>query len=123
MIGTYIHRREIALSSVDTNRKVRPFEWGAEFLDIEPLAGESERDTVDRFVERALADSDAYFAAPPLRDVEFDGEWLRFPSAVHTRWERNNTVVARYLPCAKPTKRAVIVLPQWNADAESHLAL
>jgi hypothetical protein len=123
MIGTYIHRREIALSSVDTNRKVRPFEWGAEFLDIEPLAGESERETVDRFVERALDDSDAYFAAPPLRDVEFDGEWLRFPSAVRTRWERNNTVVARYIPARRPSKRAVIVLPQWNADGESHVGL
>lgn len=123
MIGKYIHRRELALSSVDTNRKVRPFEWGAEFLDAEPRAGESEREAVERFVAGALADSDAFFAAPPLGESEFDGEWLRFPSAVRTRWERNNTVVARYIPSLKPTKRAVIILPQWNADGESHVAL
>jgi dienelactone hydrolase len=123
MLGKYIHRRELKLSSVDTNRRVRPFEWGTEFLDVEPRAGESERETVERFVERAVADSDAYFAAPPLGAHSFDGEWLRFESAVRTRWERNNTAVARYIPAAKPTKRAVIVLPQWNADAESHVAL
>lgn len=109
------------MSSVDTNRRVRPFEWGAEFLD--PRPGEAERETVERYVDAALADSEAYFAAPPLGAHEFDGEWLRFPSALRTRWEPNNTVVARYIPAAKPSKRAVIVLPQWNADAESHVAL
>jgi hypothetical protein len=121
MLGKLIHHREIALSSVDTNRRVRPFEWGAEFLD--PRPGESERETVERYVERALADGDAYFAAPPLGAHEFDGEWLRFESAVRTRWESNNTVTARYIPARKPSRRAVIVLPQWNADGESHVAL
>lgn len=123
MFGKWIHHRERRLSSIDTNRRVRPFEWGAEFLDLEPGSGETEPEIVDRFVERGLADSDAYFAAPPLDEHEFDGEWLRFPSAVRTRWERNNTVVARYIPAQKPSKRAVIVLPQWNADGESHVAL
>lgn len=123
MLGRYIHRREIALSSVDTNRRVRPFEWGSEFVDVDPIAGESERETIERAVAHALADSETYFAAPPLEDAEFDGEWVRFPSAIRTRWERNNTVVARYIPAASPTKRAVIVLPQWNADGESHVAL
>jgi hypothetical protein len=122
MFGRIIHRREIFYSSIDTNRVIRPFEWGLDFLDIEPLPGETERETVDRFVDRVLADSDAYYAAPPLGDYEFDGEYLRFPSAVRTRWETNNTAVARYVP-APDSKRAVIVLPQWNADAESHVGL
>ena len=123
MIGRYIHHRERTLSSIDTNRRVRPFEWGTEFLDIDRADGESEAEIVERYVERALASSDEYFAAPPVSDVEFDGEWLRFPSAVRTRWDCNNTVVARYIPAQRPSKRAVIVLPQWNADGESHVAL
>ena len=109
------------MSSVDTNRRVRPFEWGAEFLD--PVPGEAERETVERYVAAAIADSEAYYAAPRLGAHEFDGEWLTFPSLLRTRWETNNTVVARYIPSPKPTKRAVIVLPQWNADAESHVGL
>ena len=123
MLGKFIHSKEIALSSIDTNRRVRPFEWGAEFLDVEPLAGESERETVERYVDRALADSTAYYTAPPLGEYEFDGETLRFESAVRTRWEVNNRVAARYFPAKGGSKRAVIVLPQWNADAESHVGL
>ncbi|MCC6743764.1 MAG: alpha/beta hydrolase family protein [Acidobacteria bacterium] len=123
MLGKFIHRRERYLSSVDTNRVVRPFEWGAEFLDLAPIPGETEDARVSRFVARALEDSDAYFATPALEDAEFDGERLRFSSALSTRWEVNNTVTARYIPSRRPSKKAVIVLPQWNADSESHVAL
>jgi dienelactone hydrolase len=122
MLARWIHQKEIALSSRDTNRRIRPFEWGVEFLDIEPLEGEGEGATVARFVERALADSESYYAAPPLGEHTFDGEWLRFESAVRTRWARNNVVTARYIPSSR-SRRAVIILPQWNADAESHVAL
>jgi hypothetical protein len=123
MLKSWMHRLEIAASTRDRNRTVRPFEWGLEFLDIDPLPGEAPSATVSRFVDRALADSHAYFAAPPLGAHEFDGEQLRFESAVRTRWERNNVVTARYVPAAARTDRAVIILPQWNADAESHMAL
>jgi hypothetical protein len=122
MLSHWIRRKEIAMSTRDNNRRVRPFEWGREFLDIEPLAGESEQQTVFRFVEGALSDSHAYYTAPRLDAYDFDGYHLRFESAVRTRWERNNTVLARYVP-AKNAKRAVIVLPQWNGDFEAHMAL
>lgn len=122
MFGKLIHRREIALSTVDTNRRVRPFEWGAEFLDIDPRPGETEKETVLRYVDRAVADSEAYFAAPPLAEFAFDGERLSFPSAIKTRWDVNNRVHARYYP-APGSKRAVLVMPQWNADEQSHVAL
>lgn len=110
------------MSTRDTNRRVRPFDWGLEFVGVEPRAGESEADAAARFAADTLADSAAYYAAPPLGEHTFDGERLTFRSAVETRWERNNTVTARYMP-AKDSRRAVIILPQWNADAESHMAL
>jgi dienelactone hydrolase len=55
-------------------------------------------------------------------------EFLRFTSPVRTRYPENDQVNARWYPApaekqkGKP-KQAVIVMPQWNADAISHNAL
>ena len=72
-----------------------------------------------------VSTSDQFFALSPSADFELDGEWLRYPSAVTTPHPENNLVRARYFPDPSPTgrKRAVIVLPQWNADAEGHVGL
>jgi hypothetical protein len=50
---------------------------------------------------------------------------LTFPSAVQTRHPENNVVLARFFPCQSPKgrRRAVVVLPQWNADADGHVGL
>ena len=66
-----------------------------------------------------------FFALPPCSDFTLDGEWLTYPSAVDTPHAENNLVRARYLPDHSPAgrKRAVIVLPQWNADADGHVGL
>jgi len=58
--------------------------------------------------------------------------FLRFTSAVRTPYEENNTVNARWyaepegsrgqVPGARKPKQAMIVMPQWNADAFSHNA-
>ncbi len=65
--------------------------------------------------------------AGELRRAQF----LRFTSAVRTPYEENNRSNARWYPVdAKPRKdgtpgprQAMVVLPQWNADAVSHNAL
>jgi dienelactone hydrolase len=55
-------------------------------------------------------------------------EFLRFTSPVRTRYPENDIVNARWYPASperqagKP-KQAIIVMPQWNADAFSHNAL
>jgi hypothetical protein len=53
-------------------------------------------------------------------------EFLRFTSAVHTPYPENDQVNARWYPApankqqpGRP-KQAIIVMPQWNADALSH---
>src|SRR6185312_5327113 len=57
-----------------------------------------------------------------------EAEFLRFTSAVRTRYPENDVVNARWYPAppekqiGKP-KQAIIVMPQWNADAFSHNAL
>jgi dienelactone hydrolase len=61
-------------------------------------------------------------------------EFLRFTSAVRTRYPENDVVNARWYPAPEPSakekakqvgrpKQAIIVMPQWNADAFSHNAL
>jgi hypothetical protein len=55
-------------------------------------------------------------------------EFLRFTSAISTPYPENDQVNARWYPAptapqnSKP-KQAIIVMPQWNADAISHNAL
>jgi hypothetical protein len=75
--------------------------------------------------ERILAASDAFFAYEPRRDYQLeagkDGAVLRFTSALESPVASNNRVAARWFPAGK--RRAMVVLPQWNADAGSHNGL
>jgi hypothetical protein len=57
-----------------------------------------------------------------------EAEFLRFTSPVRTRYPENDIVNARWYPADPDTqkgkpKQAMIVMPQWNADAFSHNAL
>ena len=57
-----------------------------------------------------------------------EAQFLRFTSPVRTPYPENDSVNARWYPASaekqagKP-KQAIIVMPQWNADAFSHNAL
>ena len=150
MLRQVIHRWERKLSRRDNNRKVWPFDWGLEFLDqtwsasLKALSGPGReghqpvRDFLFEFNKRAVAESDAFFRHEPVKGYSFDGEWLTFESPLQTPYDENNTVHARYFPVPDRSKngggnlrsdverargRAVIVLPQWNADGDSHVAL
>lgn len=120
------HRWERRLASVDTDRIVRPFEWGSEWID--GLAGRDDDQILARFMawaDDAVANSETFFAVEPCSDYTLNGDALSFPSALITPHAENNTVQARYFPESSPRgrKRAVLVLPQWNADAEGHVGL
>ncbi len=62
---------------------------------------------------------------PPCDDYALDGDRLTFPSAFTTPHPENNVVHARFFPDLSPAgrRRAVLVLPQWNADAGGHVGL
>jgi dienelactone hydrolase len=49
------------------------------------------------------------------------GEFLRFTSPVKTPYPENNLVNARWFPARG--RRAVILLPHWNADAVAYVSL
>src|SRR5690606_13392936 len=48
-------------------------------------------------------------------------EFLRFTSPVTSPYPENNVANARWFPAS--SRRAVVILPQWNADALSHNGL
>jgi dienelactone hydrolase len=126
VIARAFHQWERRLASADNNRIVRPFEWGAEW--IPGIAGDDDNGVHDRlqaWAEASVADSDAFFALEPCSDFVLDGDRLTFPSAISTPHPENNVVHARYFPdpSIKGRRRAVVVLPQWNADADGHVGL
>jgi dienelactone hydrolase len=175
LYAKWMYDWEYALTTRDTNRIVRPLEWGFDWLaDFSPLAAEASsseasadanasRD-LDRMIavnQEIVARADDFFGYdtpsdfrleirhPQLfptnvrpetlaQDAELkrqaaageleEAEFLRFTSAVRTRYPENDVVNARWYPADAETqmgrpKQAIIVMPQWNADAFSHNAL
>jgi hypothetical protein len=125
VIQRVFHHWERRLAAVTDNRVVRPFEWGLEWIpDIEPN-GHAPLDALERWAARAVGDSDRFYASEPCDEYRLEGGVLSFPSAIVTPHPENNVVRARYFPDRSPRgrRRAVVVLPQWNADAEGHIGL
>ena len=127
MIARAFHRWERRLASVDTDRVVRPFEWGGDWIEGLDTAGDDDR-IASQFLawaDDAVANSEAFFAIDPCNEYTLSGNELTFPSAIATPHPENNLVRARYFPETSPRgrRRAVLVLPQWNADADGHVGL
>ncbi len=115
-----------------TNRVVRPFDWGLDWAANWPPAQRYAKNGHDpegylRALNRiAIEDSDEFFGYTPPTDFRLDERMLRFTSPVHTPYAENNTVHAQWFPAQeKPgrKRRAVVVLPHWNAHASQHAAL
>ena len=142
MIAAFFHAWERRLASVSTDRVVRPFEWGVDWISSNGHERADEGDRLDRWVDEVMRDSQAFFSVAPSSDFDFtdadaearrQGEagTLRFPSPFVTPHPENNTVLARWFPSkgepplgvTRGRGRAVVVLPQWNSDAEGHIGL
>ena len=164
---------ETALTTRDTNRIVRPVEWGFDWLEdfarprgLMPRSGieldPQEADAAWIAINHAiLAEREAFYSYSCPSDFRLEkrhpqlfptnvrpetlrrdarmraeaeagrteqAEFLRFTSAVRTPFPENDLVNARWYPApaekqAGKPKQAIIVMPQWNADAFSHNAL
>lgn len=149
-----MHKRERYFAMLNDNRTVQPFGWGAEFVvpgfesRLQAANGsdnDNPRIALSDFSQKAIANSDEYFAAPdgiaftlekrmyptaaslsaeelkdppPQREIET----LTWHSAVETPSKENNTAVAAYFP-TENKRAAVIVLPHWNAKAGTYFDL
>ena len=125
MIARAFHSWERRLASVSTDRLPRPFEWGLEWLADQALPDGDPRVALQVWGEATIARGAEFYRVEPATDYALDGDMLTFTSAIHTPHPENNTVRARYFPDASPKgrRRAVLVLPQWNSDAEGHVGL
>ena len=129
MLQAFFHAWERRLASATTDRVVRPFEWGLEWVPRNGMReGAPPSDVIRDWVAHVMADTDAFFTSPPTSEYTLHGDELTFPSALTTPHESNNTVHCRYFPVTSRKSRgasraAVVVLPQWNADPEGHVGL
>ncbi len=173
LYARWMYAWETALTTRDTNRIVRPVEWGFEWLrdyaepaglmpsaatEADPIAVEAAMDAINRAIVRDSAGFYAYRTPEDFRleerhpqlfptnvrpetlrqDARLQAEaeagrrptaaFLRFTSPVRTPFPENDLVNARWYPApaerqAGKPKQAIVVMPQWNADAFSHNAL
>jgi len=126
VLSRVFHHWERRLASVTTDRAERPFEWGLEWLGQSDGHGDASACAqLERWADEAVAGSERFYALDGCDDYTLEGAQLTFPSAVQTPHAGNNIVRARYFPDASPEgrRRAVLVLPQWNADPEGHVGL
>jgi hypothetical protein len=170
LYAKWMYAWETALTTRDTNRIVRPLEWGFDWLeDFSPLARQHDdtASTLDDYTRMTALNRDIVARAdefyryttptdfrverrhPQLfptnvrpetlqEDAELkrqaetgeieEADFLRFTSPIRTRYPENDIVNARWYRAHPETqkgkpKQAMIVMPQWNADAFSHNAL
>lgn len=119
----YMHRRERWYHQRDNNRLVRPFDWGLSYI-VDHVNGDDPRELFARHTNRVMQASEDFYALPPINDYNLDGDQLTWTSAIQTPSAENNIAHARFFPEKKTGKRprnAVVVLPQWNAQPESHV--
>jgi len=119
-----MHARERRSHARDNNRIVRPFAWGLEFIS-DHVNGDDPRTVLRRYSEAAMRDSGEFYELPEISDFKLEGDQLTWTSAITTPAAENNIARARFFP-AQPKNSshpptAVVVLPQWNAQPDSHV--
>jgi dienelactone hydrolase len=116
---------ETRLNARDNNRVVRPLDWGVEWTGGWPCGNgcaQEPEQLMGELNRRILERSDDFFSYRAPGDFSLDANGLlAFTSPVATPYSENNAVRARWFPARGD--RALVVLPQWNADAESHNGL
>ena len=124
MLGTLFHFWERRLVSATTDRVVRDFDWGRDWIPVGT--------DLHEWVAEVMTDTDRFFTPPPtteyaLSEPSSEGDrLLTFPSAFPTPHPENNTVYCRYFAARAKhgsPRAAVLVLPQWNADNGGHVGL
>jgi len=140
MIRRLFHSWERRLAAADNDRVTRPFEWGLDWIpERHCVPGTAPADAIASFAREALDDSDRFYdPGPPASaawldeapDPDDGSRMAAFPSVIETPHEANNRVYVRVFPARRRgrpepvgRRRAVLVLPQWNANADGHVGL
>jgi len=120
----YMYRRERWYHQRDNNRLVRPFEWGLEYI-VDHVNGDDPLELFRKHTAGVMTASEDFYALPPVTDYRLEGDQLTWTSAVQTPSAENNIAHGRFFPAkiksGKRPRNAVVVLPQWNAQPQSHV--
>ncbi|MGA8030626.1 MAG: hypothetical protein WB992_26075 [Bryobacteraceae bacterium] len=112
-----------------TDRVVRPFDFGLEWSKHWPGAQDlpvDDSNPIDYLIalnERTVENSDEFFAYATPEKFRLNREWLEFNSPVETPYAENNLARALWFPARGKGRKAVVVLPHWNAKLPQHNAL
>ena len=120
LYGRWISSRERTLTLRDTNRKILRFDWGLEWLGEQPTTSDP-LSTFKEYSDKALRNGN-FFAVDAMQGPILKDDVLEFSSPLETPYPNNNTAYCRLFP-SQDSRRAVVVVPQWNANAESHVGL
>jgi dienelactone hydrolase len=103
---------------------VRPFDWGLSYV-LDHVNGDDPRDVLTQHAMQTMQASDDFYALPEISDYRLEGDQLTWTSALETPSRENNLARARYFPAppknGRRSRKAVVVLPQWNAQPQSHV--
>ena len=120
----YMYRRERWYHRRDNNRRVLPFDWGLPYI-LDHVNGEDPRVVLQRHSKAVMKSSEEFYALPEIHDYKLDADQLTWTSAIETPSIENNLARARFFPASvksgRRSTKAVVVLPQWNAQPESHV--
>lgn len=128
----WIRAREEALCFRATDRVVRDFEWGLEWARDWPCArrypknGDAPEEYIARLNDLAMRASDEFYGYTRPNNFELRDGVLRFHSPVRSPYHENNVVHAQWFPARTAQggrKKAVVLLPHWNAPADAHNVL
>jgi|ERR1035437_2743553 hypothetical protein len=121
---------ETRLNARDKNRVIRPLEWGLDWVNRWPrLNGTREATPANpaaylaQLNQQIVSHSDEFYSYKTPSDFRREGDFLLFTSPIATPHEVNNLARARWFPAKGKGRRALIVMPQWNSDAEGHNGL
>ena len=162
LYANWMLRWETALTTRDTNRIVRPLDYGFDWLSTNPPQDATDNlATMVALNQEILKNSANFFDYETPQDFRLEtrhpqlfptnvrpetlaqdaelqhlaaiseldpAEFLRFTSPITTPHPENDQVNARWYPTHPSNQRgrpkqAIIVMPQWNADAFSHNAV
>ena len=115
-----VYRYEQMRFDQEPRRTKLPFQWGLEHVGGDPADPEPAAALL-RLVDDAIACSDAWYAAPPADDYSLADDVLTFTSAIESPWRENNRVhgqLFRANVSDAGSRRAVVVLAQWNSRWE-----
>lgn len=122
LYGRWMDSWERRLTLKDRNRQMFPFSWGLDWVfdGVDPSLDPLSR--LKNWSTSAIENSEEFFSLPAMPDVEVREDEVAFNTPSPSRYAENNRVRCRIYPGGSKDY-AVIVVPQWNADAGSHIGL